>query len=114
MVATERLAALRQVFAEGEGRALTWVPLGHGPADSVLHGGLAKGALHEVFAFDARHGAAASGFAAALAARVAETKSLLWVRQDFSALEHGELSAMGLLDLGIAPQRVILLRAADA
>ncbi len=89
-------------------------PLGHEAADHCLNGGLSCGALHEVFAGDCKHGAAATGFAAALSFRVSEKKKLLWVRQDFSALDCGELSATGLLGLGIDPGQLILLRAADA
>jgi protein ImuA len=69
--------------------------------------------LHEVFAA-AGHEAAATGFAAGLAARVAAGKRLLWIRQDFSALEFGELSAMGFLELGLDPARLLLLCVADA
>jgi len=35
--------------------------LGHGEADAALQGGLARGAVHEVFAEGGRHGAAATG-----------------------------------------------------
>ena len=109
------LSALRnllspQGLAEGQTRA----PLGHEEADGALKGGLVKGALHEVFACDSSHAGAASGFAACLALRVSAKKKLLWIRQDFSALEFGELSATGLLELGLDPDRVILVRAADA
>jgi protein ImuA len=92
-----------------------FAPLGHGPADTLLHGGLRRGALHEVFAARAGAEAAASGFAAALAQRVlGKNKWLLWVRQDFSALEAGEIDAGGLLELGIDPSRAVLVRAANA
>ena len=40
------------------------IALGHGEADAALQGGLARGALHEVFAEGGRHGAAATGFIA--------------------------------------------------
>jgi protein ImuA len=90
------------------------VPLGHSAADETLKGGLPKGALHEVFSQDSSHGAAAAGFALGLALRLAQTKPLLWVRQDFSALEFGELHAAGLLELGLDPDAMILVCAADA
>jgi protein ImuA len=109
------LAALRSLVSDprlGEGQAR--VPLGHGGADETLGGGLPKGALHEVFAQDSSHGGAATGFALGLALRLATQKPLLWVRQDFSALEFGEIHAAGLLELGLDPDRVILVRAADA
>ena len=89
------------------------IPLGHCGADACLKGGLAPGALHEIFAAEAGCEGAASGFAAALAARVAQNKTLLWIRQDFSALEFGDLSATGLLELGLDPARVLLLKVSD-
>jgi protein ImuA len=109
------LAALRSVLSEPRlGNGQRRVPLGHGEADHTLGGGLPKGALHEVFAQESSHGGAATGFALGLALRLGERKPLLWVRQDFSALEFGELHAAGLLELELNPDSVILVRAADA
>ncbi len=88
-------------------------PLGHDEADQCLLGGLLRGAQHEVFA-EAGHASAAIGFAALLAARVAAKKTLLWIRQDFSCLEHGEIAGNGILELGLDPKRLLLMRAADA
>ena len=45
--------------------------LGHVDADATLQGGLALGAMHEVFADAGRQSAAATGFVAGLAGRVA-------------------------------------------
>ncbi|MGH6870396.1 MAG: ImuA family protein [Rhizomicrobium sp.] len=86
------------------------VPLGVAAADAVLGGGMIRGALHEVFAADAGHAVPACGFAAALALRLGSAKTLLWIRQDYAALEHGALSPMGLLELGQNPARLIELR----
>lgn len=94
----------------GEGRDLARCALGHADADAVLLGGLARGALHEIFAGDA----SAPGFAACAAQRVSGMKRMLWIIQDFSALEHGALAPTGLAELGIDPSRLLLLRAADA
>jgi len=94
----------------GEGRSLTRCALGHADADSILHGGLARGALHEIFAGDA----AACGFTACAAQLASGDKRMLWIVQDFSALEHGGLSPSGFAELGINPARLLLLRAADA
>lgn len=88
-------------------------PLGHAAADSVLQGGLVRGALHEVFAMEGRYNAAASGFAAGLAWRAALHRPLLWVRQDFVAREQGALSMQGFSELGLDPRRVITVRAQD-
>lgn len=70
-----------------------------------------RAALHEVFAASG-HEATATGFAAGLASCIG--KHTLWIRTDFSALEYGEISATGLLDLGLDPSRVLLLRVSDA
>jgi protein ImuA len=108
-------SALRSLLSKprlGDGQ--TRVPLGHASADETLYGGLLKDTLHEVFAHDSSHGAAATGFAAGLGLRLSAGKPLLWVRQDFSALEFGELHAAGLLELGLDPKSMILVCAADA
>ena len=91
----------------------TRTPLGYDEADLYLKGGLLHGVLHEVFAV-LGHEAAATGFAVGLAARVAANKHLLWIRQDFSAHEFGELSPTGLLELGLDPARIFLLSVANA
>ncbi|HEY0300321.1 MAG TPA: hypothetical protein VGC36_03265 [Rhizomicrobium sp.] len=110
----QKLAGARQLLDPilGESRSLGRCALGHAGADRALRGGLARGALHEIFAGDA--GAAASGFALGLAQRVRQAKRLFWIRQDFSALEHGEIAATGLAELGIDPAAILLLRAAHA
>jgi protein ImuA len=107
--------ALRILHADLAKAAATYsrTPLGHRAADACLKGGLACGALHEVFAAETGSEAAASSFAAALAMRVRCGKRLLWIRQDFSSLEYGELSATGFLELGVAPSRILLLRVRD-
>ena len=89
------------------------VPLGFAEADGALSGGLVRGALHEVFSA-AGHEATATGFAAGLAARVADGKPILWICQDFAGLEFGEIAATGLLELGIDPSKFLILRVAHA
>jgi protein ImuA len=110
--ASKRLQEARTLLRPvlDEGRCLTHCPLGHAEADSVLHGGLVRGALHEVFARDA----SASGFTICAAQRSNAGKRILWIVQDFSAIEHGAVSPSGLAELGIDPARFFLLRAADA
>jgi len=107
--AHEKIAFLRATLAKA-GPPEIRVPLGHVGADACLAGGLKKGALHEVFAI-ASHETAATGFTAALAARIGGP--LLWIRQDYAALEHGELAATGFLELGLDPSRILLLRVPD-
>jgi protein ImuA len=89
------------------------VALGHAEADATLRGGLARGAIHEVFAEAGRHSAAATGFVAGLARRVAARRPLLWVRQDFSDIETGALSMSGWAELGLDPCLLVTVRAAD-
>jgi protein ImuA len=96
----------------GESRQRPPFPTGHADVDGVLPGGILPGLLHEVFAGDMS--AAASGFAAGLAQRVRSKKRLLWIRQDYAALEHGELCPTGLAELGIDPSMVLMLRTANA
>jgi protein ImuA len=113
---SEKLAKLRASLAQAGLETLVTnarIPLGHKAADEILKGGLARGALHEVYA-ETGHEASATGFAAALAARVAGRKRILWIRQDFSALEFGELSAPGFLELGVDPDRMLLVCTAHA
>ncbi len=105
----EKIAVLRHDLARyGLPPDRPPVPLGHGAADAVLGGGLARGALHEIFA------PSGPGFAACLAILAAGAKPLFWVRPDYEALEFGALSATGLLELGGNPARFFVMRAANA
>ncbi len=74
---TNTLASLRgtieRIEAHGEAYSPRRVALGHADADATLQGGLALGAMHEVFAEAGRQSAAATGFVAGLAGRVAAT-----------------------------------------
>jgi protein ImuA len=108
---TETIAQLRAALAKPHGDDRARVALG--VADECLKGGLKPGACHEVFAV-AGHETAATGFMAGLAWRIAAGKTVLWIVQDFSALEHGALAATGLVELGIDPSRVLMLRVAHA
>ncbi|ABE63447.1 conserved hypothetical protein [Nitrobacter hamburgensis X14] len=86
--------------------------LGHEEADAALQGGLARGAVHEVFA-EGRHSAAATGFIAGLAQRLGKDRPLLWVRQDFAARETGALSMRGWRELGLDPRRLVMVHTSD-
>ena len=114
--AAEKIAFLRGSLARAglaDAHAQPRVRLGHAGADLCLRGGLLKGALHEVFPASAGDEAVAAGFVTALAARAAAGRRILWLRPDFAALEHGEISATGLLELGLDPARFLLLRAPE-
>ena len=95
-----------------DAHALHKVLLGHAEADATLCGGLARAAVHEVFA-EGYQGAAATGFIAGLAGRVTSRRPVVWVRQDFSEIESGALSMSGLAELGLDPRLVVTVRAAD-
>jgi protein ImuA len=114
MMRTEQIQALKAALAKPslEEREIR-IPTGVAEVDTSLHGGVRKGALHEVYAA-AGHEAAATGFVAGLAARVAIGKPILWIRQDFAGIEFGEIAATGLLELGIDPAKFLILRVAHA
>jgi protein ImuA len=86
------------------------LPLGVTGADAALGGGLASGALHEIYAQDW----AAGGFAACLAIRLAGRRPFFWVRPDYEALEYGALNAQGLTELGLDARNLFLIRTANA
>jgi protein ImuA len=113
---TNTLANLRgrieRLEAPGEMHAFKRVPLGHTGADAMLRGGLAIGAMHEVFS-EGRQSGPATGFVAGLAGRLTAGRPLVWVRQDFSEIESGALSMSGLCELGLDPRRLVSVRAAD-
>src|SRR5262245_15442788 len=110
------LASLRgsieRIEAPGDVHGLNKVALGHRAVDAMLCGGLALAAVHEVFA-EGHQGAAATGFLAAVAGRIASRKPLVWVRQDFAEMESGALSPSGLAELGLDPRLLVTVRAAD-
>ena len=81
--------------------------------DAALGGGLLRAALHEIFAEGMASEPAAAAFAVALALRASQGRPIVWVRQDFVGLEMGEIYAPGLAELGLSPDRLILVRARD-
>jgi protein ImuA len=110
------LASLRgrieRIETPGEAHAQNRIALGHAEADATLCGGLARAAVHEVFA-EGHQSAAATGFIAGLAGRVTARRPLVWVRQDFSEIESGGLSMRGLAELGLDPRALVTVHAAD-
>lgn len=118
------LASLRKTVERlemsGVGRAedqAAWprTALGAAGVDAALKGGLALGALHEVFAGEGEQSAAATGFTLGLVRRVTQDRRfVLWVRQDFSAQESGDLAMEGFAQLGLDPRRVVVVRAPNA
>ena len=107
----EKLADLRHSLAQ-YGLPPDRPPLGLGVAgmDAALGGGLMPGALHEIHAGNW----GAGGFAACLAIKAAGRKPLFWVRPDYEALEYGQISPLGLMELGGDPANLFVLRAPNA
>jgi protein ImuA len=108
----ERLEA-QHFKIHGETYSLRKMVLGHAEADACLQGGLALGAVHEVFAQTGRQSAAASGFVAALASRLAGRRPIVWIRQDFTEIEAGVVSMNGLVELGLDPRLLVTVCASD-
>src|SRR4051812_39847394 len=89
------------------------VATGCSEIDERIGGGLARGALHEIFADEAVDAAAGVGFAAMLARRIAHNgrDALVWLRVGDA---EGSLYPPGLNEVGIDPDRVLLVLAPDA
>lgn len=120
----EALARLRRAVAEIEAAAGR-PPAGERPArrlsfsrafDSVLGGGLADDGLHEIAPAQASDGAAAMGFALALAARFLSLRpaSALLIGEGFATQEWGALHGPGLAAHGLPLSRLVFVRAPDA
>jgi protein ImuA len=121
--AADALALLRRRIASIEaGRSDPTAAL-HAPQNRILLGlveadamigGLAPAVVHEIFAVHVADAAAATGFALALVSRfVLSKKPWLWIRQDFAALEMGELYGPGLAAFGLDPSRLIIVTAPE-
>src|ERR1700738_4340646 len=105
----EGMARLRRVIAQIEadagpprGRLARRLPLARA-FDSALSGGLADDALHEIAPATPADGAAAMGFALALAARFLSQRSAsaLVISDGFAAEESGALYGPGLVAHGL-------------
>ena len=118
----EGMARLRRVIAQIEAEAgpaierpVQRLPLARA-FDSALGGGLADDALHEIAPARPQDGAAAMGFALALAARFLSKRpaSALVIGEAFAAEESGALYGPGLVAHGLALSRLVFVRAPDA
>ncbi|WP_233384861.1 hypothetical protein [Methylobacterium sp. C25] len=111
------LSALRRAVSALEpGEAVAAAgrfPLGMPDLDDWLGGGLARGALHELYAERVADGAAAAGFGLGVAARAAGRRPLVWARQDLVGVETGQLHGAGLAAFGLDPAALILVRVRD-
>jgi protein ImuA len=79
--------------------------------DSVLGGGIARGAVHEIAAASEAHLPAATGFALGLGARAGNNKHLVWIAEDMALAESGVPYGAGLDAFGLKPQNLITIAA---
>ena len=88
------------------------LPLAIPRLDRLLAGGLSRDALHEVRSDTTRDAAAATGFAAALVARLAVTdrRPVLWVAEASALSEAGAPYGAGLDRFGTDSSRLFLVR----
>ena len=118
------------------------LPLGAPAVDAVLGGGLMRGALHEIAAASEAHMAAATGFAAGVAALSTSScpalcrastpfgsfrkqdvdgrdkpghdgKHTVWIAEDMTALESGAPYGPGLDGAGLTPERLVTVQVAQ-
>ncbi len=118
----EGMARLRRVIAKIEAedgrsseRAAGRLPLTRA-FDSALGGGLKDDALHEIVPAGPQDGAAAMGFALALAGRFLSQRpaSALIISEGFAEQESGALYGPGLVAHGLSLSRLVFVRAPDA
>ena len=110
----QHFSRLRRAIAKSEALPEEVRPLALGVAeiDAALGGGLSRAALHELSATPLHLGAAA-GFALTLAALASEqAKQTLWIATDFGMLETGALYGPGLDQIGLATERLLVVRVA--
>ncbi len=107
------IGALRQALASLDPLDQTGqsglVSLGADPIDSALGGGLARGAVHEIFALRTADLAAAAGFATGVTLRIENGGPLVWIRPKRAARETGFLYGHGLAQMGGAAGETILV-----
>ncbi len=92
----------------------TLVQTGSPIVDARLGGGLARAALHELFADDGDYAGAAAGFALMLGLRARAGKPIIWVREDKGERGSGRLYGPGLVELGVDPADMFLVTGRDA
>lgn len=105
------LEDLRRMVEAPARCAASFITFGEPALDRALKGGLAREALHEIYAARAADVAAAIGFAVGVAVRAAQERRVLWIRHDALAVEAGHLHAPGLAELGLDPALVVLVQA---
>ena len=104
--------SIERIESHADATAPGRVALGHADADAALQGGLAIGAVHEVFAEGTAECGGDGVYCRPRGAGGAR-RPLVWVRQDFTEIELGALSMSGLAELGLDPRLLVTVRAAD-
>ena len=108
---SDRAAVLRTLRTEiGAAEAVRSVQQGMVPlrfGDSVLDSALPWGGLPQATLHEINGTAAAMGFTAALAGRLAGSKPILWCRS--SRNETGSIYGPGLLPFGLNPEQVVFV-----
>jgi protein ImuA len=100
----QRLLALQRPLKMENGSGV--LPFGIAAIDTMLGGGLMRGALHEIAASAESHSAAATGFALGLAALTPSFR-LLWIAEEMARIESGGPHGAGLDAFGLAPERLV-------
>lgn len=85
------------------------LPLGVPCIDTLLGGGLARGALHEIAAIGEAHLPAAAGFALGLMQHSAPSPRLFWIAEDMALAESGVPHGAGLDAFGLAPEQLVMV-----
>jgi protein ImuA len=94
-----------------ESRSL--VPFTINRLDNLLGGGLRRAALHEIRSNESRDAAAATGFTAAVLARLGrKARPVLWIVESASAQEVGYPFASGLARFGLLPSQLVVAHTA--
>ncbi|AUX78144.1 MULTISPECIES: ImuA family protein [Sinorhizobium] len=94
------------------------LPLGIGPLDGLLKGGLPLEGMMEIRNAETRDAGAAAGFVAALAVLYQQERRekghlapVLWISQALACREAGQLYAPGLKSYGLDPERFLFVAA---
>lgn len=106
----QQVSALEQGWTgAAEKGAPALLPLGAGPVDTALRGGLARAACHEILPAAYGDEPAALSFALALTARQTGGGPVLWCLRAQEAREFGRPYGPGLASLGLPPERLIIV-----
>ena len=111
MIAELRQRLLGLQRTSGIAGSLGPLPFGIPAIDTVLGGGLLRGALHEIAAPSEAHVPAAAGFAFGVAA-LGGAKNIAWIAEDMALAESGTPHGAGIDDFGLAPERLVTVIAA--